>query len=287
MFLLLGCTQVDRPPSSWPAGGCIAGEDVAAGAEKRDSWLELPDGVQLAVTTRAPSSCGGAVLLIPGGLQVGRELALTQQADVLLDAGLTVVAFDPRGRGESEGVEDANGSIAQDDLAALSRWVAARPQVDPAAVVIFSRSFGAAMAAGALARHDDLAPLAWLDYEGPCAVSADLDYTDGRGVDAILALVDAADDPEAWWLQREPAGFISSITVPYWRVQGLPDHALGGRIEHALQCINGATAAPEVVFNRFSVALPSSEEQLMGWAIEGGLEPDEDYVTQTLLTVLE
>jgi hypothetical protein len=42
-----------------------------------------------------------------------------------------------------------------------------------------------------------------------------------------------------------------------------------------------------VVFNRFPVALPTTEEQLVDWAIEGGLEPDDNYVTQTILTLLE
>ena len=287
ILLLLGCTRTEHPPSSWPVDGCSSGENVAGVAAQWDGMLAMSDGVQLAVTMREPSACGGAVLVIPGGLQVGRELALTAQADAFLDAGLTVVAFDPRGRGESGGVEDANGSTGQDDLAALSRWVAAHPRVDPAEVIIFSRSFGAAMASGALARHDDLSPLAWLDYEGPCRVSEDMAYTDGGGTEAILALVEAVDDPEEWWLQREPASFIDAITVPYWRMQGLPDHALGGRIAHALACINGATAAPEVVFNRFPVTLPTTEEQLVGWVVEGGLEPDEDYVTQTILSLLE
>lgn len=280
LALLLGCTPTEHPPTSWPAGGCVS---VRAG--QQDVWLEVDDGVRLMATLRQPSGCTGAVVMIPGGLQSGLALAESPQADAILDAGVAVVAFDPRGRGESGGEEDANGARSQDDLAAVVRWTAS--QVDPESVVVFSRSFGAAMASGTLARHQDLMPLGWLDYEGPGWMSEDLRYAQGDGADKIAALADAAESPEDWWAEREPAGFVSEIRVPYWRLQGIPDHALGARLDHAMACVNGATASPEVRFNRFPVTLPATDAQLTGWVIDGGLEPDEDYVTRSLLLMLE
>ena len=247
----------------------------------------MDDGVALAVTMREPrGGCSGAVVIIPGGLQSGLPLLETDQSDALVDAGLTVVAFDPRGRGDSEGAEDANGPTGQDDLAALTRWVAARERVDPDAVVLFSRSFGAAMAAGALSRHDDLAVLAWLDYEGPGWLEEDLAYAVGIGPDALRAYAEQVDDTAAWWDAREPAGLIGGVTVPYWRFQGLPDHALGGRIAHTFACIDSAAAVPEVTYNGRPLSLPTTTEKLTTGAVDGGLEPDDSLLTSALLRLL-
>jgi pimeloyl-ACP methyl ester carboxylesterase len=247
----------------------------------------MDDGVALTVAVREPrGGCSGAVVIIPGGLQSGLSLLETAQSDALVDAGLTVVAFDPRGRGDSEGEEDANGPIGQDDLAALARWVAARERVDPDAVVLFSRSFGAAMAAGALSRHDDLAVLAWVDYEGPGWLEDDLEYAVGIGPDALRAYAEQVDDTAAWWAAREPAGLIGGVTAPYWRFQGLPDHALGGRIEHTFACIDNADAVPELTYNGLSLTLPTTAEQLTADAVEGGLEPEDSLLTSALLGLL-
>ncbi|MFT5679854.1 MAG: pimeloyl-ACP methyl ester carboxylesterase [Myxococcota bacterium] len=248
----------------------------------------MDDDVAVSVAVRQPRDCGGAVLIVPGGLQPGLELLDTDQADTLTDAGLTVVAFDPRGRGESEGEEDANGPIDQDDLAALLRWVAARERVDPDAVVLSSRSFGAAMAAGALSRHDDLRPLAWVDYEGPGWLEDDLTYAEGIGPDALREFAEVAEDTAAWWDAREPAGLIGGVTTSYWRLQGLPDHALGGRIAHTLACVNGATAASEVTYNGQPLPLlPTTAEQLTEDAVAGGLEPEDALVTGVLLGLFD
>jgi pimeloyl-ACP methyl ester carboxylesterase len=284
LLFLLGCAPVEHPPTTWPGDGC-AQEQTDRRARRWHGLLVMADGVALSVATREPAGCSGAVVLIPGGLQPGLSLLDTAQADELVASGLAVVAFDPRGRGESEGAEDANGPVGQDDLAALTRWVAARDRIDPDAVVIFSRSFGAALAAGALSRHDDLRPLAWLDYEGPGWLEDDLQYAEGAGPDALRAFAGEVDDTEAWWDAREPAGLIGGVTAPYWRLQGLPDHALGGRVEHTLACVNGATAAASVTYNGEPVSLPTTAEQLTEDAIAGGLEPEDGLVTGILLTL--
>ena len=287
VLLLLGCSP-QLPPTQWPAEGCAA-TLTAAGRVGEHTWqLQVDDGVELAVAALQPTGddCRGAVVLVPGGLQTGLQLLDGEQAPMLAEAGLMVVAFDPRGRGESEGVEDANGMRAQDDLAALLRWVASLDEVDPDQVVLFSRSFGAAMASGALARHSDLSPLSWLDYEGPGWLEDDIAYATDTSAQNLQAMAAAAADPAAWWDAREPAGWVGRITTPYWRLQGVPDHAQGSRLAHAEAMLNGATAAPEVVLNRHPVALPVSEEQIEQWVIEGGLEPHAFYATETVLELL-
>ncbi len=258
LLFLLGCAPVEHPPTTWPGDGC-AQEQTDRRARRWHGLLVMADGVALSVATREPAGCSGAVVLIPGGLQPGLSLLDTAQ--------------------------DANGPVGQDDLAALTRWVAARDRIDPDAVVIFSRSFGAALAAGALSRHDDLRPLAWLDYEGPGWLEDDLQYAEGAGPDALRAFAGEVDDTEAWWDAREPAGLIGGVTAPYWRLQGLPDHALGGRVEHTLACVNGATAAASVTYNGEPVSLPTTAEQLTEDAIAGGLEPEDGLVTGILLTL--
>ena len=286
LLFLFGCS-VERPPDTWPAGGCVFSGLTDSNIDRWRGAVEMDDGTSLQVSVWEPSDCGGAVVMVPGGLQPGISTVDDDQVEALVRSGLTVVAFDPRGRGDSGGEEDANGSQSQDDLAALTRWTAQRQRVDPNAVVIFSRSFGAAMTAGALARHDDLRLLAWVDYEGPGWLEDDLQYAEGNGPSALQNFAASVEDTTSWWDEREPAGFMSGVTAPYWRLQGLPDHALGARISHAEACVNGAVSAPVVTFNRFQLTLPTTEEQLAGWAIDGGLEPEESYVTQTLLQVFE
>ena len=169
----------------------------------------------------------------------------------------------------------------------MLRWTAARERVDPGAVVVFSRSFGAAMASGALARHGDLSPVGWLDYEGPGFMSEDIQYAQGQGADAILDLAEASGDPATWWAEREPAGFIDAVTTGYWRIQGRPDHALGARLDHTLACLSAATGVASRQLNDTPISLPVTEADIEDHVIGGGLEPDDPYVTEVLLSILQ
>ena len=290
LILLLGgsaCHPAQEPPTAWPSAGCAAEDAAEAGLRVRhqEDWLQVgPGALHLRVAVlRAPSVvCSPAVVLVPGGLQAGLPLLDAALAPTLAAEGTAVYAWDPRGRGESMGEEDANGAQGQDDLAAVLRWVASQEDVDPTQVVLYSRSFGAALAAGALARHADLAPLAWLDYEGPGWLSRDLDHAHGQSVATLRALSETAADPEAWWAEREPAGWVGAVTVPYWRAQGYPDHALGSYMQHVLAMVNGAELASEVRYNGAVQTERLSDSAARAAAVLPGLDPDGEAMVQAV-----
>jgi hypothetical protein len=130
-----------------------------------------------------------------------------------------VVHFDPDGRGKSGGVEDYNGSVHQEGLAAVIAQATADMPVDPGSVVVAGFCFGATMAAGALARHPELPIRLFLDWEGP--VNRD-DVRAGAGVLGWALPADSATD--AWWHGREELAVLDRVEAPYQRVEGIPNH---------------------------------------------------------------
>lgn len=288
LLLLVGCARVVEAPATWRAEGCDAAapEPDAAGVALRTQarWLLREDGLRLRMGARYPAhaGCTGAVVLVPPGLEPGLGMLDGEPAARLAEAGLRVYGFDPRGRGESEGEEDVNGALGQDDLAALLRYVSAEEDVDPRAVVLFSRSLGGALAAGALGRHADLAVRGWVDFESPGWLQEDLDHAVEFTRDQMYGFADASDDPEAWWAEREPAGFMGGVIVPYHRLQGVPDHALNW-LGNAVAMVNEATAAPSVRYNDVEVGDVFTVEEAAGEAVQGGLDPKSDTVTDAIL----
>ncbi len=281
---LVSCARVETAPAAWPSDGCAAAPS-GGGSRLRSRWFQTSDGVHLALAERVPDSdCAPAVIVVPPGFQAGRGIPEEPQARALAEAGVRVLSYDPRGRGASGGEEDAGGPRAQDDLAEIARWLASQPGVDPRRVVIDSRSFGAVTAAGALARHADLAARAWFDYEGPARPSEELPRSEGQSHDHLVALAAAAPDPEAWWAAREPANFVAEVAVPYHRFQGIPDHALGEYVDHARTLIDLSGAA-SVRFNEAAVEPPIGEDQAWTLAVDGGLEPDDPLITDALVAV--
>jgi len=217
---------------------------LAASAER--FWVTNPTtGARLFVQVARPdgnASPAPALVLVPGGRGDSSGFfdsrAGTSDADLLADHGFVVVAFDPDGRGQSQGVENDNGFAHQDGLAAVIRFAAALPGVDPARVGLVSYSYGVTMATGALARASDLPVVFYIDWEGP----ANRDDTGGCGADPVGHLQGHACDDEAFWSEREASTFIRSIRVPYQRLQTLVDHAQPDN-DHALLLIANATAA--------------------------------------------
>jgi len=250
----------------------------------------VDDGTLLRVHVRQPrgEGCVAAAVLMPPGFEWGERLMETPQADLLVSWGVAVVSFDPRGRGQSEGEEDVNGNRSQDDVAQLLRWVSAREGVDPTRIVVGSRSFGGALAAGALGRHQDLAVTGWVDVESPGYLSEDLAYAPQSNRDHFAELVPSDPDQAlAWWSEREPAQLTAGVQVPYFRFQGLPDHALGSRTAAAGAMLKGAVLSPELTYNGQVVTQDQvTPAFIRAAAIGGGVDPDSEQVSQALLGFL-
>jgi len=294
LLLAHGCVSVEQPPGQWPGSGCSASapaEGSASGERDEELWLEVEPELRLKIRARWPRGldCHGAVVVLPPGFEGGERVIQGAQGDVLVDHGLAVLSLDPRGRGESDGEEDANGYAGQDDVAALLRWVASQEQVDPDAVVLSSRSFAGALAAGALGRHGDLQVRGWVDYESPGYLAEDLLYAPSSNQETFAGL--SPEDPVealAWWAEREPAQLVVGVQRPYHRFQGLPDHALGGRTAHAAAMLKAASQAPELRYNEVEVV---SQEITAGYvrdnAIREGLDPESSGINRAILDLYE
>ncbi|MBN1991769.1 MAG: hypothetical protein JW953_03630 [Anaerolineae bacterium] len=179
------------------------------------------------------------LILVPGGsADSSRFVQPPSQAQLMADAGLTIIVFDPDGRGQSEGVEDDNGFSQQDGLAALIRFAATLPEVDAARMGLVSYSYGVTMATGALARHPDLPIQFLIDWEGP----ANRNDTGGCDEAQTGHLQGHPCDDEDFWQEREAATFALNLPVPYQRLQSEKDHAQPDNA-HALLMMANATAA--------------------------------------------
>jgi len=121
----------------------------------------------------------------------------------MADNGFAIVVFDPDGRGRSEGVDDDNGHLQQDGLAAVIEYAATLPEVDGSRIGLVSYSYGVPMAAGALARYPNLPVLFFIDWEGP----ANRNDTGGYDEDHTGHLQGHPCDDENYWRQREASRF--------------------------------------------------------------------------------
>lgn len=288
---MAGCAGPAEPPASWPTEGCGARApqpESVAQTTREDLRLLLPDGVELAVAVRTPDGldCAGAVVEAPPGFEAGADRIDEEQARTLARAGLLVLTFDPRGRGESGGEEDINGHTGQDDFAALMRWAASREDVDPTRVVVWSRSIGGALASGALGRHADLAPHAWVDYESPAWLEENLEHATEFTRERMWELANESEDPSAWMDERSPAATIGEVRTRYHRLQGVPDHALD-YLAAAVTMLNGAENAEIVTLNGEEITWEITEPEVKERAVQGGLEPLSDTATDAVLAAFE
>jgi hypothetical protein len=177
---------------------------------------------------------------IPGGTDWGTN-ALTDDlssSDYLLPNGIGYAYFDPDGRGESKGDEDANGPIQQDGLFAVSEAIANHPSVDTNDLAILSYSYGTTLASGMLSRYENEHPYKWyLDWEGPSKREYTTKKCTTQTVDKNLQV--SCDDDE-FWAERESATFLANLNIPYLRLQNTIDHVQESN-EHAVDAINAAT----------------------------------------------
>ncbi len=187
------------------AGGTLlllatASQVAAAG---RPLQLRASDGVAVAATVYdAPSTPAPAVVLV-------HMLTRTKEdwrplAERLQAAGITALAVDLRGHGQSEGSAAPAVAMALDVRAALS-WLAGRPEVTTGAVAIVGASIGASLALLAAAEVPAVRGVALLspasDYRG-----VRLDAAGRKYGPRPLLLVASSEDPYALRTVRALAG---------------------------------------------------------------------------------
>ena len=232
--------------------------DAAYTIQSIETWVSAPNGNQLytRIVQPAPALYPGqrfpAVIPIPGGTGDGAPLAGNPAYRDLAASGFVVIAFNAEGRGKglpgnllSEGSEDCNGFLHQDDLKAIIEFAAGRPNVDAGNIGVATSSFGIAIGAGALARYPSL-PVAYLvDNEGPhdSRVITFYDVGPERQVCGHWSTVtDPSPENQAFWAEREAVRHIGGYRGRYLRIQAEIDHAQGpGYFRHAIEMVNAAT----------------------------------------------
>ena len=149
---------------------CVA--ILRADAYAASSTVTFPadDGVLLAATIWDPAgSRAPAVVLVPAATTSRAEW--TRLGEQLAARGFVALAFDPRGRGASEGVDpgEDRAGLARDVVAAI-RFLQARAEVQVGSVGLAGASLGATLAVLAAGSSPAVRSLALLspalDYRG-------------------------------------------------------------------------------------------------------------------------
>jgi hypothetical protein len=226
--------------------------------ETVETWVTAPNGNQLytRIVRPVPALYAGqrfpALIAIPGGTGAGAPLAGNPGYQNLAAGGFVVIAFNAEGRGSgapgnlvSEGSENCNGFIHQDDLKAVVEYTAVLANVDATNIGVETSSFGIAIGAGTLGRYPSL-PVAYLvDQEGPHDNRVITFYDAGHEV-AVCGHLSTVTDPSpanvAFWSEREAVRYIDTYPGRYLRMQAQVDHAQNpGYFRHAIEMVNAAT----------------------------------------------
>ncbi len=229
--------------------------------ETLETWVTAPSGSLLytRIIQPAPALYPGrrfpALIAIPGGTGAGAPLADRPDYRNLASQGFVFVSFNPEGRGSgragdlvSQGTENCNGFVHQDDLKAVVQHTVALPNVDVTNIGVATSSLGIAIGAGALGRYPGL-PVAYLtDEEGPHDNRVITFYDAGRER-AVCGHLSTVTDPSsgnvAFWAEREAVRHIGGFRGRYLRMQAEIDHAQNpGYFRHAIEMINAATQPP-------------------------------------------
>lgn len=232
--------------------------DTSYVTESVETWVTAPNGNQLymRVVQPVPGLYPGqrfpALIAIPGGTGPGAPLADSPAYRNFAGGGFVVVVFNPEGRGNgapgnlvSQGVEDCNGFVHQDDLKAVVEHTAGRSNVDPSNIGVETASFGIAIGAGALGRYPSLPVKYLVDQEGPHdnRVITFYDVGPERQVCGHWSTVtDPSPGNIAFWAEREAVRHIGGFRGLYLRMQAEIDHAQGpGYFRHTIEMNNAAT----------------------------------------------
>lgn len=237
---------------------CVAAPSTAYTIEAIETWVTAPNGNQ--VYTRVVQPVPGlypgqqfpALIAIPGGTGPGAPLADNPGYRGLVADGFVVVVFNPEGRGtgaagnlRSEGTDDCNGFIHQDDLKAVVEYTASLPNVLLRNIGVETASLGIAIGGGALGRYPDL-PVAYLvDQEGPHDNRV-ITFYDVGSERQVCGHWSTVTDPSAanvaFWSEREAVRHIGGFRGMYLRMQAEVDHAQGpGYFRHTIEMVNAAT----------------------------------------------
>jgi hypothetical protein len=234
-----------------------------------------------------PGQSFPAIISVPGGLGAGENRSLGAA-----ELGFVEFHFNAEGRGvshPSDGVEDHNGFIHQDDLKAMIEFAHSRSNVIDENVGVTTSSYGITMGAGCLGRYPALQVKYLLDIEGPSESFVSSHEPWSLDADPSNDKIDIAynnfghwstyRDPSpanvAWWSEREATGYIGQARCRYLRVQAEWDHAqppnaqwpgfdyppLWYQCKHGVDMVNLATLgrSPWTRMNGPSLANPTDQ----------------------------
>lgn len=171
------------------------------------------------------------VILIPPGCQSASTLF--DYADTFTKSGLGVFCFDFQGRGKSDGKEDYNGAMNQDDLLTVIKYLRSlKGQVDHRNIGILSFYDGTTTAVGTLFKYPKLDVKYLIDIEGPAT------RDDCFAMRCALPK-EATTDP-TFWDNREAINYIKRIFCRYLRLQCKVDHAMNEDKTYAIKMYNTA-----------------------------------------------
>lgn len=184
-----------------------------------------------------PTQSFPAIVSVPGGLGAGEGGNLNIAA-----SGFVEIHFNAEGRGTahpSDGVEDCNGFVHQNDLKAIIEFAHTLPNVIDYNLGVSTGSYGITMGAGCLGRFPELEVKYLVDNEGPSESfvhgfepwSLDGDSSNDRLIAGYNLFHhwsiyrDSSAANQLWWSEREPMRYIGGIRCRYLRLQAEFDHA--------------------------------------------------------------
>lgn len=223
------------------------------------------NGKTILIRTASPSAEGPHPTII--GVAGGTNAFVFKRWDALsrnlLGKGVSLVDFAPQGRQGSQGVEDCNGHVHQDDLKAIIDHLVLLDSVDESRIAIASFSYGITTTFGALTRHPELPVLFVVDWEGPACPGRDFLRAHRNGEAWAKSILDANKDgvvterevasfrapwvcnvalnDEEYWRERDAARYAADVAVPYLRYQAAIDHVQGASKYHMMELVNAAT----------------------------------------------
>ncbi|MFN2115647.1 MAG: alpha/beta hydrolase [Anaerolineae bacterium] len=113
------------------------------GISAEDVEFVTTDGLTLRGWFVPPSGANGAVVMTQPGYGGNRTSVITHTA-MLVRHGYGVLTFDWRNLGESDGYQSTIGYEEQIDVAAATKWLLARPDIDRSRIGALGQSAGAA-----------------------------------------------------------------------------------------------------------------------------------------------